>query len=243
MFLSYQNRQIASIPIKDCRHFRGYRYGLFSNHIYEDYIYGLSRNVPVESLRLQFIKRLLGTRTNDFGETLGISLSKHYDNWDYPWNISALKCEYTPLNNPDIVCHTSLSKKILMSHINREFLWLESAYNSIIRQGYLPEKYGYITVLRLVSHQKNSFIVLDGNHRLSALSVLGETHVKMKVVNNIILRDSLCYLWFGFLVRNYTLSDMKAVFVRYFADANPVINEMEDFSLILLDENSLVRFP
>lgn len=241
MFLNYQKIRIESIPIKDCRHFRGHRYGLFSNHIYEDYVYGLSKNTPIETLRLQFIKRLLGMRSDDFGKTLGIALINKYSNWDYPWNMYKTKLDFLPSNNPDIVCHTSLSHKILMSHINREFKWLEKVYDSIKNQGYLPEKYEYITVLKLASHQKNSFIVLDGNHRLSALSVLGETHVKMKVLSKMFLKEALSFLWFGLLFRNYTLADSKAVFSRYFLEINPDISEADDFASIIIDEPPLVK--
>lgn len=41
--------------------------------------------------RLQFIKRLLGMRSNDFGKTLGLALINKYSNWDYPWNIYKTK--------------------------------------------------------------------------------------------------------------------------------------------------------
>ncbi len=242
MFLNYQKSKIELIAIKDCRHFRGYRYGLYSNNIYEDYIVGISRGVDLQVLRLQFVKRIIGTRTTNFAETLGIVLSKKAQNWDYPWNMRTTKTDFTAFNNPDIVCHTSTDGKILISHLNREFTWLENAFANIKNEGYLPEKNSYITVLKLVSQEKNSYIVLDGNHRISTLAALGISHCKMRVLTKFLLHENLHYLWFGYLFRQYTTQDSLSIFLRYFWDSNPEIKESDDFSSLIHDEISLIQF-
>lgn len=240
MFLNYQKSKIETIAIKDCRHFRGYRYGLYSNNIYEDYIVGISKGVDLQQLRLQFVKRIIGMRATNFAETLNISLSKEVPNWDYPWNIKATKADFTAFNNPDIVCHTSADGAILISHINREFIWLENAFTNIQSEGYLPEKNTYITVLKLISHGRNSYIVLDGNHRISTLAALGVSYCKMRVLTNYFLNENFHYLWFGCLFRKYTQQDALSVFLRYFLDTNPDIKESNDFSSLISDEMSLV---
>jgi len=235
MFMNCQKSTIENISIKDCRHFRGYRYGLFSNNLYEDYLYDLKNNCDINEIRLKFIRRILGTRTTHFAETLGINLTKNYANWDYPWNALKTTSMFSPSKNPDIVCHAS-QNGVLVSHINREFKWLEDAYLSIGNNNYLPKLYGYITVLRLKFNNRYSFLVLDGNHRISALAASGETHCLMNVFSNFSLNNKLWYLWFGLLFRGYAKIDAQAILSRYFWENNPVINESNDFSLLIYDE-------
>lgn len=235
--MSYHGLRMKTqiINISDCRHFRGYRYGLYGNNLYEDYVAQLHANKNIQDIRAQFIKRLLGNRSLDFGNTLGINLTKKYKNWDFPWNLSNTAKDYKSFENPDIVCHTSLDG-ILVSHINREFRWLEDAYHSISQQGYLPDKYGYVNLLQLSGKSSNSYIVLDGNHRISSLAALGIKEFKATIIKRIKLNERLFILWPGYLFKNYTLRDAKAIFNRYFLEYNLTLQESENYTKLIYDE-------
>ncbi|GAB1408848.1 hypothetical protein MASR1M90_00020 [Desulfovibrionales bacterium] len=213
---------------------------MFGHNIYEDYIVGLVNNADLDFLRIQFIKRILGSRTKFLAETLDLKLKKQYYNWDYPWNFRSKKNHiYSAYSNPDIVCHTS-KEGVLISHINREFIWLEQALRQIKNFGYLPDKYSYITVLKLKYYDNRSYIVLDGNHRISALSALGYKRCKVRIFNKFFLNFRYRFLWITLLNQKYSIGDAEKVFLRYFRDTNPIINESHDFSSLIFDEPCMV---
>lgn len=228
---------IEPISIASCRHYCGWRYGGFGNNLYEDYIVGLVNGIPLEILRKTFARRIFGTRRTNMDELLGIQLPRHYPPWIYPWSWQSVFARYKPYAaavNPDIVCHTS-PDGILASHINREFAWCEAALDSISRHGYQPEMHGYVTVLRLVGHEgEKSHLVLDGNHRLSALTALHESEIRA-VIHGLV-RLNCSRLWPGVLVGQFGHEDAVAIFSRYFLDENPVIREAEPDATLLVDE-------
>lgn len=225
------------VSIVSCRHFRGWRYGNYGNNLYEDYIVGRVNGLETTILRSVFARRIFGTRGTTMGNTLGVSLSKEYPPWLFPWNWSSIYATspaYTAATNPDIVCHTALDG-ILASHINREFSWCESALNSISVTGYHPEKYGYISVLRLVDADlETSHLVLDGNHRLSALVALNATEVRVKVLGQVSHNNSR--FWPGVLTGRIRHDDATSIFRRYFRPENPLIQELEPNAMLVRDE-------
>lgn len=228
---------IDLVSIASCRHFRGWRYGNYGNNLYEDYIVGRFKGLETTLLRSIFTRRIFGTRGTTMGNILGISLSKEYSPWIFPWNwssIYAISPSYTSSTNPDIVCHTA-PDGILASHINREFSWCESALNSISMTGYRPEKYGYISVLRLVrADLETSHLVLDGNHRLSALAALNAKEVRVKVLGQV--SHNNFRFWPGVLTGRFRHDDAMNIFGRYFMPENPLIQELEPNAMLVRDE-------
>lgn len=217
---------IISVNPRDCVHYRGFRYGGYPGNIYEDYISGLVLKRPLDELRTRFSRRVMGMRTHDWSKILNVNLTKRYSPWIYPWALSSLRPveNYFDANsNPDIICHTS-SEGVMASHINREIFWLERAL-AAMRNGYDPEKYGFIRLLRLSSAGQDRFIVLDGNHRISALSALGVTEVRAKVSQFATVRRELAFVWPGFLSGKYRYRDCLTIFDRYFLDNNYPIPE------------------
>lgn len=228
---------IHSIPVSACRHYRGWRYGGFGNNLYEDYIFGIENGASISDLRLTFSRRIFGIRGHNMGELLGIALSKTYVPWIYPWSWNSAfehRKEFLAAQNPDIVCHTS-PDGILSSHINREFQWCETALSSIKKFGYKPEAYGFIRVLRLIGNKNDaSYLVIDGNHRLSALVAIGIPHTNAFVAGTIRL-DHL-WRWPGVMLRKFQKEDARAIFQRYFAAENTPIAEAEIDCRLIEDE-------
>ena len=56
---------------------------------------------------------------------------------------------------------------------------MKSLENSIKKEGYNPEKYGYITVIPYLF--SNNYWVMDGKHRLAALKKIYNKDHKIKV--------------------------------------------------------------
>lgn len=226
---------IESIPVKDCVHFRGFRYGGFGNNIYEDYILGLANNVDIEQLRAIFIKRVLAYKGTDFSSALNIKLTKKYTSWIYPWSSTILRkntpTNYSPVENPDIICHYS-QEGILASHINREFFWLERAYSAIASAGYKPESYGYINLYCLRNESEKRYLVIDGNHRLSALHALGINKIKANVAHPLLWNKKISKIWPGVITKKFLHEDAIAIFERYFIDSNLTLSESKAANLI-----------
>jgi hypothetical protein len=231
-------RQIAAfrhtIPLDRCYHYRGFRYGGFGNNPYEDYILGLARGASVETLRHEFANAILTCRPRTFGEFLQLRISEQPP-WLFPWTPSHHVVPppiVEPAQNPDIVCH-SCEQGVLVSHINREFNWLERAYASIRAQGYLPDAHGYITCIELAGADESSYLVLDGNHRISALHASGMREVQIKqLIGSRVLRSEASR-WSQVRNGTYSLSDALQVFDRYFARVNPALAPLHPTRLIV----------
>jgi hypothetical protein len=224
---------IVDIPIDRCYHYRAFRYGGFGNNLYEDYVVGLATGENRAELRRHFAESILRCRPRTMDDVLGLDLGQ-WPIWSYPWNRpsrAAPSLLSDPALNPDIVCHDCPSG-VLASHINREFSWLEGAYASIVTRGYRPDTYGYIHCQELVGASSSAFIVLDGNHRMSALHALGHATVRARVspLKRVVRADVKAWP----RVREGSLTESRAllVFDRYFAKANPPLREMNPAILI-----------
>ncbi len=219
------------VPISRCYHYRGFRYGGFGGNLYEDYVIGLSKGRPLAELRSTFASALLSCRPRTLAEALGITL-RVQSAWQFPWNIAGEQLAVRdPRLNPDIVCHFCESG-ILASHINREFRWLESAFESIKTLGFRPTEFGYLKCLELKGEHDSSYLVLDGNHRISALHALGFTDV-LVLVSPLAVRRSDVSTWPQVLGGTYTVDEALLVFDRYFRATNPPLTEMNPVSLII----------
>jgi hypothetical protein len=214
--------QIISIPIHQCRHYCGFKYGCNSFNPYEQYIIGLHDNQSIDLLRKRFEDFLMYYRPQNFGEVFGIELSKHIPLWIYPWHNSS----DFDINNGwlesvddiiDIITHFS-HQGIKRSQINQEYRWSEGAYNSIALLGYQPQTYDYIEVWEFKrENNEKVFIVKEGNHRLSSLVALGHTEVLVKSYAIEQIKEQDCYNWKQVQLSNYTVEDALKIFNIYFA--------------------------
>jgi hypothetical protein len=212
---------VRQIPIDRCYHFRGFRYGGFGNNPYEDYIVGLSRQEERASLRWVFAQRMLSCRPNRLGLALQIDIVD-WPLWAYPWRRRKGRTGWEvadPKDNPDIVTYFCAAG-VLASHINREFGWLDNAWNRIRDQGYRPREFGHVTCLELVGDSASSYIVLDGNHRLSALHATGAVDVEARVSPLRRVRRSAASRWPRVRDGSMSLADALVVFDRYFLERN-----------------------
>lgn len=233
----FYQKTIKNIPIQKCIHYRGYRYGLFTQNIYEDYIYDLHLKNDLIKYRKKFLYRIIANVAFNFSEVLQIKLKKNYIPFYYPWSFKSInEYELSAINNPDIICHSS-KEGILISHINREFYWLDRAYNTIKNNGYNPRKFGYIRVLELRRSKEDiRYIVTDGNHRISSLSVLGESHVKAVILKNPMLHRNLSNIWPQVVLGNFNMHDALSIFDRYFIEENMPLAESDNLSCLIFDE-------
>ncbi|TRU98706.1 MAG: hypothetical protein EWV75_06390 [Microcystis wesenbergii Mw_QC_S_20081001_S30D] len=216
------SKQIISIPINQCRHYCGFRYGCNSLNPYEQYIIGLHQKQSLETIRKRFEEFLLYYRPQNFGEVFGIELSKHIPLWIYPWH----EGDNFNINNGwlenaddiiDIITHFS-HQGVKRSQINQEYKWLEGAYHSISSIGYQPQKYDYIEVWKLARQDSQSvFIVKEGNHRLSSLVALGHSDVVVRCYLFETIKEQNCHQWKQVQLGNYSEEDALKIFNVYFA--------------------------
>lgn len=212
------------VAIKQCVHYCGFRYGHGEYHPYETYIARLHHGEPLEDIRAQFIDFLLHYRPQDFGQALGVCLSRSYPLWAYPWatpwafhraRLSGGWRSYAS-RLPDVLTHFS-AEGISRRLIEKEYGWLHGAYEAIVREGYRPERHGFPSALKLRrADGRDAFLVLDGNHRISTLSTLGYRSVVIEHDP----RRTVCAAdvagWYGVRSGLYSIEDATKVFEAYF---------------------------
>lgn len=234
-FLISKN-SIVKIPIKECIHYCGFMYGNNVYNPYETYVIGIANNEDIITLRKQFIQFLMYYRPCNCADALDINLSRDIALWTYPWDEISKDCLFdttrywfNDLNGiVDLLTHFS-NKGILSYRIDEEFTWLERALFTITNKGFLPDH--YTKVLHLKKKNKNAYLVLDGNHRISALTALGIDTVPAKIEK--IVSEENIENWFA--VKNGFLSIDNAlnIFNAYFKTNNKyVINSTSPAKLI-----------
>ncbi|QSA99629.1 hypothetical protein JWZ98_13115 [Methylomonas sp. EFPC1] len=233
-------KNICDIQIEDCVHYRGFRYGGFGSNIYEDYIISLLAGEDISTIKKEFVFRVLLYNGSDFGSALGLTLDRVYRPWLFPWLFAPYYIShnyyfdlYNAYDNPDIICHFSFDG-VLASHINREFVFLERALEKI-SEGYQPDAYGYVTVAKMMLGSQVRYLVLDGNHRISALHALGYKTVRARVLGAWLARRSLMYIWPGVITNYFAIEDALKIFDRYFYENNIPFPE-RPFRNIIFDE-------
>jgi hypothetical protein len=191
-------KKVRDVGINSCRHYCGFRYGDESvTNPYQDYIVGLYKGIDKPILRERFIHFLSVYRPHNIDEALNIKLSKPYALWIFPWGKytekhfnSVSNWVEDPLDVPDIITHYS-ENGIYQFRIEEEFVWGEKALRSIEKHNYAPNKFNsYIEACKLVDKNGNfCFLILEGNHRLSALFATGQTTFKCDIRLTIYEKD------------------------------------------------------
>lgn len=216
------------MDIKQCVHYCGFRYGNGEYHPYESYVTRLHRKEPLKKIRGEFEQFLKYYRPRDMGEVLGVELSRPYPLWLFPWS-SRWKYWRTKESAgwsasagqiPDIITHFSMAG-VPRRMIDHEYGWLHGAYESISAEGYNPEKYGYPHGQLLLGHDgRIACLMLDGNHRVSALSALGYESLVVKYRQSKSVSIQHIDEWTGVKNGFYTKDDAVILFNGYFS-GNP----------------------
>lgn len=207
------------VPIARCVHYAGFRYGCGEYHPYESYLRGRVQGVPLSEVRERFVRFLQYYRPRHFGEALGIHLEREISLWTYPWQnfTSGPAWLRRPEDCTDILTHFSESG-VPWSRIREEFEWLERALTSIREHGYQPKRFGSpILVRKFVRVDgKAAYLVLDGNHRLSALSALGNKSVQVRFSFLETQYERSFRRWYQVNRGVYSEADALRVFRAYF---------------------------
>ena len=225
---------VARVPVDACYHYRGARYGGFGNHPYEDYLCGLARGDERHALRQRIADLLLNSRPRTMDQALSLELGD-WPIWQYPW-VPAPRRPVSELTDPhantDPMCHWCAGG-VLASQVNREFGWLEGAFDNLQRLGYQPETYGFVRCLELRSTDRSAYIVLDGNHRLGAWFALGHSVMDVKLARSPKVRREDVERWPR--VRDGSIGPDRAlrIFDRYFERVNPPLRTMNPGCLII----------
>jgi hypothetical protein len=212
------------VPVGSCVHYGAFRYGRGEFNPYENYVVALAHGEPMNVARERFVDFLRYYRPRHFGEALGISLSREYPLWHYPWlperrDLPAATKGWAEAPNdvPDILTHFS-ARGILRARIEEEFLWLERAFYSIREHGYHPDRFaGHIEARKLVAANKEArYLIMDGNHRLSALAALGHATVVVRYRWRMTVQEHALARWPQILDGGYLPEDARRVFQAYF---------------------------
>jgi putative methyltransferase (TIGR04325 family) len=208
------------VPIRHCVHFGAFRYGWGEPHPYETFTC-LLRGKSGRPAACRWLEEFLQYyRPRNMGEGVGADRVIAAPLWSFPWDPLAQGAGAwveNPAHCPDIVTHFS-EQGILRWRIEEEFRWLEGCLESIHRLGYKPRANGGILTRRLVGRDgAESFIVLDGNHRLSALAALGQAEVEVSYQPSATVFEDDIEQWPQVRSGTYTVAEARAIFAAYFA--------------------------
>lgn len=224
------------VAISSCVHFCGYRYGVGMPNPYETYARGLASGAPLERVRRDFVDYILRYRPSGISAALGVSLTKDLPLWHLPWrNPATVIAEPGWVNDPEIVIDVMsffAPAGVSRMAIEREFAWHENAFSAIRREGYQPGKYEHIRVREFCRGNESVFLVLDGNHRLSALSALGHHYVEVKQVQGTRVLRAEASSWP--LVKNGSIDihDALAIFDAFFSGVSQPLQLDQPASIV-----------
>lgn len=215
--------QATEVGVAECVHYAGFRYGHGEYHPYETYVQRLHRGDAPGDIRAQLLDFLRWYRPRRIDQALGIALPRPHPLWLFPWHplwkfltTRASAGWYSaPARVPDVI--TSFAEVgIPRTQLEREHRWLHDAYESIARQGYLPERYGYPAGRLLIADaSRRACLLLDGNHRVSAISALGHTALTVMVSPRHTVRLDELEQWPGVRARFFTRDEAERVFMAY----------------------------
>lgn len=208
-----------TVPVASCVHYCGFRYGRNEFHPYESYVVGLVRGMSLEAVRARFGRFLQHYRPRDLGEALGTSLGAKHRLWGYPWarRLPPDAWRATFAECPDILTHFC-AHGVSVPRMREEWQWLEGALTSIREHGYQPARFGSpLHVLRFErADGARMHLVLDGNHRLSALSALGHREVPVRLVARSTVREAELARWPQVRSGAWRAEDARRIFQAYF---------------------------
>jgi hypothetical protein len=212
----------AEILISQCVHYGAFRYGCGDYNPYEAYLRDLRQRVPIQIARQRFIAFLMHYRPTHLAEALGTTkLTRQYPLLTFPWNRGAVERSrgfcLSPDLCPDLLTHFN-SDGISSFRIEEEFVWLERALDSIATEGYQPKDYTFVETVKFTRQDgQTAYLVLNGNHRISALAALEYKTVKVTYKTREVVREDNIENWPRVSSGLFTLEDALLVFQAYFA--------------------------
>lgn len=224
--ISHAFATAREVPIRDCVHFCAYRYGHNEPNPYERYAISLAAGLPIAEIRENFIDTIARYRPRNLGQAIGAPLSMPYPLWWLPWRTPE-QVKRSPGwvastdKVADIMTHFS-EQGIPRGMLEREFRWHENAFDSLYANGYQPDLYSYITARELQA-ERSSYLLVDGNHRLSSLSAMGLESVRIKLPLGTAVVRSNAQSWPLVRAGMVTLNDALAIFDAYhFGNRTPI---------------------
>lgn len=209
----------VTVPISRCVHYGAFRYGHGEPHPYETYTRLLVRDGNRAAAREWFVEFLRYYRPKTFGESIGADLAGTHGLWHFPWirrRPAGNGWFEDPLGFPDIVTQFS-AEGILWFRIEQEFFWLERAVYSIRRHGYKPGGVNGVIGWRYVrTDGTEAFLLLDGNHRVSALAALGIETVELVYLPRDTVYEKDVQRWPQVKNGYFLQDDAARVFQAYF---------------------------
>jgi hypothetical protein len=107
---------------------------------------------------------------------------------------------------------------LLWFRIEQEFFWLERSIYSIRRNGYREQPNFGIFARRFIREDgEEAFLILDGNHRLSALAALGHRSVELSYLPRRTVREVDAPRWPKVISGEYDERDARLIFGAYFS--------------------------
>ena len=225
----------ADAAIADCVHYCGFRYGRREYNPYETYLVELVSGIGVAKARRRLIEFLRHYRPRHFAEALGCELSREYPLWSYPWRRKPPQPAWRerPDECPDILTH--FSEQGIPSHrIDEEFMWLERALSRLKQDGYQPETQGYVVGIDLQGMDgRSAFLLRDGNHRVAALSALGNVQVRLRRSWRVpAVREAEVERWPQVRAQVYTADDAQRVFQAYLRGNHRFVTSVDPAPLL-----------
>jgi hypothetical protein len=203
---------------------------------YEAYARGLASGRPVTEVRQEFVEYLRRYRPTGISEALGVRLTRDQPLWHLPWRKPAVvKAEPGWVDEPDRVVDVMsffAPEGVSLVALEREFHWHENAFRNIAKDGYQPAKFSHIRVREFRRADESVFLVLDGNHRLSALSALQCQDVEVKQARGTRVLRSDAASWP--MVRNGSIGieDALAIFDGYFSGVSRPLQLADPVSIV-----------
>lgn len=215
------------ISLNSCVHYTGFRYGVSGFNPLENSAFDHYKGLPLLEVRRRFVEFLRYYRPCHLGDALGISLDRRCPLWAYPWRVLSdadrsptYGWHDKPEEIDDIITHYS-KNGILSYLIDREFFWQERALRSIMENSYRPEHYSYVRTLELRRNDHTSaYILLDGNHRVSALSAMGCKSLVVLRDKSMTILESNIEEWPEVRSGRMSTKDAKSIFDAYFKGNN-----------------------
>lgn len=212
------------VPTDECVHYGAFRYACGAVNPYEEYALALVRGEPLAPARARFIDFLRHYRPRHLGEALGVTLTREYGLWQLPWVAGAAPPAHGPPgwtedpdDAPDIITHFS-PHGVLRFRVEEEFLWAEKLFYSLRRRGFDPKLAAHpieACELRADDGAKR-YLILDGNHRVSALVARGEKAVTVRFAPLKSVREAALPRWPQVADGTFSAGDARLVFRAYF---------------------------
>jgi hypothetical protein len=204
------------VALRDCAHYCGFRYGSAAFNPYERYAIDLRSGHSIDEASARFETFLRGYRPRTMSEALSIKLDRSYPVWIYPWlrvPIAGKSAGWVPTASAVVDVMTSFSDEGIPSRLlSMERHWHQQAQRNMTTKGYSPAEYGYVTVSELRDCARTTYVVTDGNHRVSALAAMGVEEIDVLRPIRHLFKLAEVYSWPAVQAGVVTPGDARVIF-------------------------------